>query len=112
MQRHKNGKNNFLETRHRSYRTPATKNQSERIFPAVVTIPNRWDLVWFGMGVVIGAGIFVLIGLEAKTVAGPAVVLSYVTMPLNTSQPPSEHHCVANFLCFTSLVGVVSLVGE
>ncbi|KAL7210480.1 hypothetical protein ACSBR1_031938 [Camellia fascicularis] len=24
----------------------------------------------------------------------------------------SEHHCVANFLCFTSLVGVVSLVGE
>ncbi|KAF5942212.1 hypothetical protein HYC85_019854 [Camellia sinensis] len=37
-----------------------------------------WDLMWFGMGAVIGAGIFVLTGLEAKTVAGPAVVLFYV----------------------------------
>ncbi|CAN6449193.1 unnamed protein product [Victoria cruziana] len=37
-----------------------------------------WDLMWFGMGAVIGAGIFVLTGLEAKEGAGPAVVLSYV----------------------------------
>ncbi|KAF5944847.1 hypothetical protein HYC85_018924 [Camellia sinensis] len=37
-----------------------------------------WDLMWFGMGAMMGAGIFVLTGLEAKTVAGPAVVLSYV----------------------------------
>ncbi|KAG5562276.1 hypothetical protein RHGRI_005116 [Rhododendron griersonianum] len=37
-----------------------------------------WDLMWFGMGAVIGAGIFVLTGLEAREHAGPAVVLSYV----------------------------------
>ncbi|KAH8492501.1 hypothetical protein Peur_072863 [Populus x canadensis] len=37
-----------------------------------------WDLIWFGIGAVIGAGIFVLTGLEAKEHAGPAVVLSYV----------------------------------
>ncbi|XP_028797697.1 cationic amino acid transporter 1-like [Neltuma alba] len=37
-----------------------------------------WDLMWFGVGAVIGAGIFVLTGLEAKEEAGPAVVLSYV----------------------------------
>ena len=37
-----------------------------------------WDLMWFGMGAVIGAGIFVLTGLEARDDAGPAVVLSYV----------------------------------
>ncbi|XP_031478697.1 cationic amino acid transporter 1 [Nymphaea colorata] len=37
-----------------------------------------WDLIWFGMGAVIGAGIFVLTGLEAKQDAGPAVILSYV----------------------------------
>lgn len=36
-----------------------------------------WDLIWFGMGAVIGAGIFVLTGLEASQDAGPAVVLSY-----------------------------------
>jgi APA family basic amino acid/polyamine antiporter len=39
---------------------------------------NWWDLIWFGIGAVIGAGIFVLTGLEAKDHAGPAVVLSYV----------------------------------
>lgn len=39
---------------------------------------NWWDLIWFGMGAVIGAGIFVLTGLEAKDHAGPAVVMSYV----------------------------------
>ncbi|KAI4297496.1 hypothetical protein L6164_037385 [Bauhinia variegata] len=37
-----------------------------------------WDLMWFGIGAVIGAGIFVLTGLEARDEAGPAVVLSYV----------------------------------
>ncbi|XP_075667496.1 cationic amino acid transporter 1-like [Castanea sativa] len=37
-----------------------------------------WDLMWFGIGAVIGSGIFVLTGLEAREHAGPAVVLSYV----------------------------------
>ncbi|XP_078178028.1 cationic amino acid transporter 1-like [Carex rostrata] len=37
-----------------------------------------WDLCWFGIGAVIGSGIFVLTGEMAKEVVGPAVVLSYV----------------------------------
>ncbi|KAK2635028.1 hypothetical protein Ddye_029820 [Dipteronia dyeriana] len=36
-----------------------------------------WDLIWFGFGSVIGAGIFVLTGQEANEHAGPAIVLSY-----------------------------------
>lgn len=39
---------------------------------------NWWDLIWFGIGAVIGSGIFVLTGLEARDHAGPAVVLSFV----------------------------------
>lgn len=39
---------------------------------------NWWDLLWFGFGSVIGAGIFVLTGQEAHDHAGPAIVLSYV----------------------------------
>ncbi|KAF8390856.1 hypothetical protein HHK36_023155 [Tetracentron sinense] len=39
---------------------------------------NWWDLIWFGFGSVIGAGIFVLTGKEAHDHAGPAIVLSYV----------------------------------
>ncbi|CAN6357039.1 unnamed protein product [Urochloa humidicola] len=36
-----------------------------------------WDLIWFGIGAVIGSGIFVLTGQEAKETVGPAVVVSY-----------------------------------
>jgi len=39
---------------------------------------NWWDLIWFGIGAVVGSGIFVLTGLEARQEAGPAVVLSFV----------------------------------
>lgn len=38
---------------------------------------NWWDLIWFGIGAVMGAGIFVLTGEAAKNAAGPAVVISY-----------------------------------
>ncbi|GAA4882845.1 amino acid permease [Saccharopolyspora cebuensis] len=36
------------------------------------------DLVGFGIGIIIGSGIFTLTGIEAKQHAGPAVVLSFV----------------------------------
>ncbi|KAE9602876.1 putative amino acid/polyamine transporter I, cationic amino acid transporter [Lupinus albus] len=39
---------------------------------------NWWDIAWFGIGAVIGSGIFVLTGIEARDSAGPAVLLSYV----------------------------------
>ncbi|KAF6166530.1 hypothetical protein GIB67_005392 [Kingdonia uniflora] len=37
-----------------------------------------WDLIWFGVGAVMGAGIFVLTGLEARNHAGPAVIISFL----------------------------------
>jgi APA family basic amino acid/polyamine antiporter len=37
-----------------------------------------WDLVGFGIGVVIGTGIFTLTGIEARQHAGPAVAVSFV----------------------------------
>ncbi|XP_057971347.1 cationic amino acid transporter 1-like isoform X2 [Malania oleifera] len=39
---------------------------------------NWWDLIWFGVGAVMGAGIFVLTGEAARNAAGPAVVMSYL----------------------------------
>lgn len=36
------------------------------------------DLIGFGVGIVIGTGIFTLTGVEAKNHAGPAVVISFV----------------------------------
>ncbi len=36
------------------------------------------DLTLFGVGAIIGAGIFILTGIAAATKAGPAIILSYV----------------------------------
>ena len=36
-----------------------------------------WDLAWLGFGAVVGSGVFVLTGLEARYDSGPAVALSY-----------------------------------
>ncbi|KAL2645378.1 hypothetical protein R1flu_012965 [Riccia fluitans] len=38
---------------------------------------NWWDLIWMSIGAVVGAGIFVVTGSQAKYAAGPAIVLSY-----------------------------------
>ncbi|KMZ66814.1 hypothetical protein ZOSMA_288G00120 [Zostera marina] len=37
-----------------------------------------WNLICFGIGSVIGAGIFVLTGLQARNVVGPTIILSFV----------------------------------
>ncbi|XP_021904687.1 cationic amino acid transporter 1-like isoform X2 [Carica papaya] len=39
---------------------------------------NWWDIIWFGLGAVMGAGIFVLTGEVARNSSGPAVVISYL----------------------------------
>ncbi|MGI8623956.1 MAG: amino acid permease [Solirubrobacteraceae bacterium] len=39
---------------------------------------SRLDIMIVGIGVMVGAGIFVLIGQAAATEAGPAVMLSFV----------------------------------
>jgi len=39
---------------------------------------STWDLVFLGVGAIIGTGIFVLTGVAAATQSGPAVVLSFV----------------------------------
>ena len=39
---------------------------------------STFDLIGFGVGIVIGTGIFTLTGVEAKQHAGPAIVLSFV----------------------------------
>ncbi|KAI3519782.1 hypothetical protein L1887_08998 [Cichorium endivia] len=39
---------------------------------------NWFDLIWFGVGAVMGAGVFVLTGEAAHNLAGPAVLISYL----------------------------------
>nr|XP_043633716.1 cationic amino acid transporter 1-like [Erigeron canadensis] len=39
---------------------------------------NWFDLIWFGVGAVMGAGVFVLTGEAAHDLAGPGVLISYL----------------------------------
>ncbi|KAG1348230.1 cationic amino acid transporter 1-like [Cocos nucifera] len=61
-----------------------------------------WDLIWFGIGAVIGAGIFVLTGQEANEVAGPAVVLSYVI---------SGFSAMLSVFCYTEFAVEIPVAG-
>ncbi|XP_058099131.1 cationic amino acid transporter 1-like [Magnolia sinica] len=61
-----------------------------------------WDLIWFGIGAVIGAGIFVLTGLEAKESAGPAVVLSYVVSGISA---------MLSVFCYTEFAVEIPVAG-
>lgn len=62
-----------------------------------------WDLIWFGIGAVIGTGIFVLTGLEAKNDVGPAVVLSYVVSGVSA---------MLSVFCYTEFAVEIPVAGN
>ena len=61
------------------------------------------DLVVFGVGVIIGAGIFVLTGTAAATNAGPAVSISFVIAGLA---------CGLAALCYAEFASTVPVAGS
>ncbi|MFC8732065.1 amino acid permease [Luteimicrobium sp. NPDC057192] len=61
------------------------------------------DLTVFGVGVVIGTGIFVLTGLAAKEHAGPAVAVSFVVAGIV---------CALAALCYAELASTVPVAGS
>ncbi|KAK6932091.1 Amino acid/polyamine transporter I [Dillenia turbinata] len=63
---------------------------------------NWWDLMWFGIGAVIGAGIFVLTGDATRNEAGPAVVLSYVVSGISA---------LLSVFCYTEFAVEIPVAG-
>jgi len=61
------------------------------------------DLVVFGIGVIIGAGIFVLTGTVAATNSGPALALSFVIAAIA---------CGAAALCYAEFASTVPVAGS
>lgn len=64
---------------------------------------RTWDLIVFGVGVVIGTGIFVLTGQQAARNAGPAVVLSFLIAGAT---------CALAALCYAELASAVPVAGS
>lgn len=63
---------------------------------------NWWDLIWFGIGAVMGAGIFVLTGEAARNLAGPAVVISYLISGVSA---------LLSVLCYTEFAVELPVAG-
>src|SRR5580658_2181751 len=61
------------------------------------------DLTLFGIGAVIGAGIFVLTGIAAATKAGPAITLSYMI---------AAFACTFSALCYAELASTIGGCGS
>ena len=61
------------------------------------------DLIVFGVGVIIGTGIFVLTGVAAGTLAGPAIALSFVAAGIA---------CALAALCYAEFASSVPVAGS
>jgi len=61
------------------------------------------DIVIFGVGVIIGAGIFVLTGVAAATEAGPAITLSFIFAAIV---------CAFAALCYAEFASMVPVAGS
>src|SRR3954447_22872786 len=64
---------------------------------------SAWDLTVFGVGVIIGTGIFVLTGKQAATNAGPAVVISFLLAAIA---------CGLAALCYAEFASTVPVAGS
>jgi APA family basic amino acid/polyamine antiporter len=64
---------------------------------------SAWDLTVFGIGVIIGTGIFVLTGIAAATRAGPAISLSFVLAGVA---------CALAGLCYAEFASTVPVAGS
>jgi APA family basic amino acid/polyamine antiporter len=64
---------------------------------------NKWNLLSLGIGCVVGAGIFVMVGEAAGALAGPAVVLSFLLTAIA---------CGLAGLCYAEMASVLPVSGS
>jgi APA family basic amino acid/polyamine antiporter len=62
-----------------------------------------WDLIFLGIGAIVGAGIFVITGHAAAQYAGPAVTLSFVLAGLT---------CSFAGLCYAEFASLIPIAGS
>ena len=62
-----------------------------------------WGLISLGIGVIIGAGIFVLSGQAAATYAGPAIILSFIISAIG---------CAFAGLCYAEFASMIPISGS
>ncbi|CAK9158191.1 unnamed protein product, partial [Ilex paraguariensis] len=63
---------------------------------------NWFDLIWFGVGAIMGAGVFVLTGQAAREYSGPAVLISYLISGISA---------LLSVLCYTEFSTELPVAG-
>jgi APA family basic amino acid/polyamine antiporter len=91
-----NGKGLFVTKRIQDYQQEASSKQLVR----ALGVPA---LIAFGIGGIIGTGIFVLTGLAAAEHAGPAIVISFVIAGIG---------CMFAGLCYSEFAAMVPVCGS
>ena len=82
---------------------PISDYQAEASSKHLVRALGIPSLVAFGIGGIIGTGIFVLTGLAAATHAGPAIVISFVIAGIG---------CMFAGLCYSEFAAMVPVAGS
>jgi len=62
-----------------------------------------WDLIFLGIGAIVGAGIFVITGHASAQYAGPAVTISFVLAALP---------CAFAGLCYAEFASLIPIAGS
>lgn len=63
---------------------------------------GAWDLIFLGIGAIIGAGLFSITGIAAAQNAGPAIIISFLIASLG---------CILTGLCFSELAAMIPISG-
>ena len=89
----------------RIFRTKSVRQLVERTEGehALKRVLNPFELVLFGIGAVVGTGIFVITGVAAANFAGPALVVSFVV---------SGIVCLFAALCYAEFAAMVPVAGS
>jgi APA family basic amino acid/polyamine antiporter len=82
---------------------PIADYQAEASAKHLVRALGIPSLVAFGIGGIIGTGIFVLTGVAAATHAGPAIVISFIIAGIG---------CMFAGLCYSEFAGMVPVAGS
>lgn len=77
--------------------------QQEALHSGLKRTLTKWSLLSLGIGCVIGAGIFVMVGEAAGSLAGPAVVLSFLLTAIA---------CGLAGLCYAEMASVLPVSGS
>lgn len=62
-----------------------------------------WDLLFMGLGAIVGTGIFVITGITAAELSGPAVILSYLVAGIS---------CIFVALSYTEVASMIPTSGS